>query len=58
MLEKASAGVAFAIVFLVAVLFDNRFGTKGDDFAKVGMNQGSSQHLMGIGDFPVAAFLF
>lgn len=57
-LEKTSGGVAFAIVLGVAVLFDNRFGTKGDNFAVVRMDQSTAQHLMGIGDLSVAAFLF
>ena len=56
-LQETAAGIAFAIVLGLPVLFDDGLGTEGDDFAQVGVDQAGSEHLMGIGDFAVAAFL-
>src|SRR2546426_226870 len=51
-------GIALTIVFLGAILFDNRFGHQGNHFAPIRMNEGGAQHLMRIGDRPVTVMLF
>ena len=41
-----------------AILFDNRLGHQGNDFALVGVDERRTQHLMGIGDGAVAVMVF
>ena len=52
--QPAAGGVAFAVVFGVAVRLDDRFGRQRDDFLVVGMDQDGAQHLVGITDAAVA----
>lgn len=58
MLQSPSGGTAFAIIFRAAVLLDDGFGTKRNDFLMIGMNQSQTKHLMIVGDHAIAAFLF
>ncbi len=55
LVEKTLGRVAFAVVFRLAVLFDDRLGHQGNHFLEVGMHDRRSQHLMIIGDLSVLA---
>src|SRR5262245_45791058 len=50
--------VALAIVFLGAILFDNRLGPQGNDFAFVGVDERRTQQLMSIGHGAIAVVFF
>ena len=56
--DKALGSVAFAVIFLAAILFDNRLGHQRNDVALVGVNERRTQQLMGLGDGAVAVVLF
>ncbi len=58
LVKKTLGGVAFAVVFRLAVLFDNRLGHQGNDFLEVGVHDRRSQHLMIIGDLSILAHFF
>jgi hypothetical protein len=55
--KEAFGGIAFAIIFVRAILLDDRFRHQRNDFPHVWMDQRSAQHLMRIGDTPVAVHL-
>ena len=55
--DEAFGGIAFAIIFLRAVLLDNRFGHERNHFTKIRMDDRGAQHLVIIGDRAVAVFL-
>ena len=57
LLQQTLAGVAFAVVFVVAVLLDDRLRRERNDLLVIGMNHGGSQHLMLIGDLVGLAVL-
>lgn len=56
--DKALGCVAFAVIFLGAILPDNRLGHERDDGALVGVDERRTQHLMGIGDGAVSVVVF
>src|SRR5262245_66667017 len=56
--DEALGSVAFAVIFLAAILFDNRLGHERNDFALVGVDEGRPQQLMGIGDGAVSVVCF
>ena len=56
--DKALGSVALTVIFLGAILLDNRFGHERNDFALVGVDERRSQHLMGIGDGAVSVVFF
>jgi hypothetical protein len=51
--QKAFGRIAFTIIFLVAILFQNRFGHQRNHVTPVWMNQRRPQQLMRVGDRPV-----
>src|SRR5687768_3206168 len=56
--DEALGGVALAIIFLAAIRFDNGLGHQGNDFAPLGVDEGRTQHLMGIGHGTVSVVFF
>ena len=52
--HKAFGGIAFAIIFGRAIAVRNRFGHERNDGPLVRMDDRGAQHLMRIGDGPVA----
>ena len=56
--QKPFQGVAFAVVFRFAILFEDRFGHQGDDFLVTGTDQRGTQQLMMVGDLAVAMVFF
>ena len=58
LLQQTLACVAFTVVLVVAVLFDDRLRRERDDLLVIGMNHRSSQHLMMVGDLACLAVLF
>lgn len=52
--DEALGSIAFAVIFLAAILFDNRLGPERNDFALVGVDEGRPQQLMSIGDGTVS----
>lgn len=50
LLQQAFGGVPFAVILIVAILLDDRFGRERDDLSLIRMYQDGSQHLMIIGD--------
>lgn len=52
--DEALGGIALTIVFLGAVLLDNRLGHERNDFALIGMNERGAQHLVPIGNEAIA----
>jgi hypothetical protein len=51
-LDQESLGsIAFTIVFLLSILFDDRFGSQRNDLSSVGMNDGCTKQMMRVGDF-------
>jgi hypothetical protein len=56
--DEAFRGVALAIIFLAAILFDNRLGHQRNHFALVGVDEGRPQQLMGIGHGAIAMVFF
>src|ERR687892_168722 len=56
--DETLGGVAFAVIFLAAILFDNRLGHQRNDFALIGVDERRTQHLMGIGDGPISMAFF
>ena len=56
--HKAFGGMALTIIFLGAILLDDRFGHQRDDFTPIGMNERGTSHLMRIGCGAVAVVLF
>ena len=56
--QKPFQGVAFAVIFRFAVLFEDRFGHQGDDFLVTGTDQRGTQQLMMVGDRAVAMVFF
>ena len=55
--NEAFGGIAFASIFVRAILLDERFRHQRNDFPPVWMDKRSAQHLMRIGDTPVAVHL-
>src|SRR2546422_3961878 len=55
--DEAFGGIALTVIFLAAILVDNRFGHQRNHFTPLGMNQGGTQHLMRIGDRTVTVML-
>ena len=55
--HEAFGGMAFAIVFLRAVLLDNGFRHERNHCTKIRMDDRCAQHLVRVGDRPVAVFL-
>ena len=47
--NEAFGGIALTIIFLGAIVFDDRFGHQRYHFTSVRMNERSTQHLMVIG---------
>jgi hypothetical protein len=47
--EEALRGIAFAIVFLGAILLDDGLGHQRNDLAPARVQQDGTQHLVGIG---------
>src|SRR5713101_3978174 len=56
--NEAFGGITLTIVFLAAILFDDRFRHQRNHFTPVGMNECSTQHLMRIGHRAVTVMLF
>src|SRR5688500_13577429 len=56
--DKTLGGVALAIIFLGAILFDNRLGHQRNDFTLIGVDEGCTQELMGIGSGAVSMMFF
>ena len=54
--QPATSCIAFAIVFDRTILLDDWFWHQGDDFLEVGMDDGSTEQLVGIGDAASAMF--
>ena len=52
--NKPFGGIAFAIIFLRSILFHDRFRHQRNHCTHVRMNDRRAQHLMRIGDRPVA----
>src|SRR6266436_5054933 len=52
--NEAFGGIALTIIFLRTILFDNRFGHQRNHFTEIRMDKRCTQHLMIIGDRPVA----
>jgi len=52
--DEAFGGMALTIVFLGAVLLDNRLGHQRHDCALIGVNERGAQHLVPIGDGAMA----
>jgi hypothetical protein len=55
--DEAFGSMAFALIFLRAVLLDNRFGHERNHFTKIRMDDRGCQHLVSIGDRAVAVFV-
>ena len=55
--NEAFGGMAFTIIFLRAILFDNRFGHEWNHFTLVWMDDRCTQHLVVVGDRPVSVLL-
>src|SRR3954454_3515673 len=55
--EKALGGIALAIVLVHPALLEDGFGPYGDDFSKVGVNQGPGEQLVRIGHLAVLVML-
>ncbi len=53
-LEEPFGSIPLAIVFRRPVLSEDRFGAKGDDLAKVGVDQGHPVKLLVVGYFRLA----
>ena len=58
LLQQTLARVAFAVVFVVAVLLDDRLRRERNDLLVIGMHHCRSQHLMMVGDLACLAVLF
>src|SRR6266849_6604780 len=56
--NEAFGGIALTIVFLAAILFDDRLRHQRNDFTPVGMNECGTEHLMQIGHRAVTVMLF
>ena len=56
--DQAFGGIAFTIIFARAILLDNRLRHQRYDFALIGMDERSTQHLMGIGHGAVSVVFF
>jgi hypothetical protein len=56
--DEALGSIAFAVIFLAAILFDHRLGHERNDFALVGVDEGRPQQLMRIGDGAVSVVCF
>jgi hypothetical protein len=56
--DEAFGGIALTIVFLGAVLLDNRLGHQGNHCAPIGVNEGRAQHLVAIGHGTIAVMRF
>jgi hypothetical protein len=56
--DETLGGVALAIIFLGAVLFDNGLRHAGNDFALIGVDERGTQQLMGRGDGAIAVVFF
>jgi hypothetical protein len=52
--EEALGGIAFTVVFLLAILLDDGLGHQRNDLTPVGVQQDGTQHLVGIGDGAVS----
>jgi hypothetical protein len=48
--EEALSRIAFTVVFLGAIVFDDGHGHQRDDHAPVGVQQDRAYHFVGIGD--------
>jgi hypothetical protein len=46
---KTFGGIALTVVFLRAILLDNRLRHSWNDFAPVRVHEGGAQHLMAVG---------
>src|ERR1051326_9603835 len=55
--QPAAGGVPLAVVLGLTVLLDDRLGCQGNDLLEIGMDQGGTKQLMGIGDVAVAMML-
>ena len=56
--DEALGSIAFAVIFLAALLLDNRLGHERNDCALVGVDAGRPQQLMSIGDGAVSVVCF
>ena len=56
--DQALGGVALTVVFVCAILLDDRLGHQGDHFALIGVNKSRPQHLVAIGDGAVSVMHF
>ena len=52
--DEALGSLAFAVIVLAAILFDQRRGHARNDCARVGVDEGRPQQLMSLGDGAVA----
>ena len=48
-LEPTVGGIAFTVVFFLAVLPHNGFGSQGNDFGKIRVDHHGGQHLVVVG---------
>src|SRR4029453_15084733 len=56
--DEELGSIAFAVIFLAVILFDNRVGPEGNYFALVGVDEGRPQQLMRISDGTVSVVCF
>src|SRR5919106_2703600 len=56
--DEALGRVALTIIFLGAILFDDRLGHQWNDFALIGVDERRTQHLMGIGHGAISVVCF